>query len=192
MDVRLGTLIFALTMFLPLGISAQSRNLQAVSDMKLMDKLASDHEEVADQAVQEVLRRGGSIITTLLARKGDKRFFYGTLARDENFVMEFHSPTKNAEVNNRLLKEGKLVTVEVAAIYLVSAVYFDSLQIAQSPYLTDLSLLPRDRRAANTDDVIAKAWNALDLWSEKFKSLGLEKLRESNNAPFADASVRFW
>lgn len=192
MYARLGILVTTITLLMTIGINAQDKNIQSISDSDLLEKLTSDKKETANEAVAEVFRRGEKIMPTLLAVKGDKRLFYGVLVKNPSFSMEIRSPSDDSEVNARWLKEGKLVTVEVAAVYLIVAIYYDSLSISQSPYLTNDSLPPAKRRAANTEDVVSKAWEAIDVWSEKFKTLGLEKLRASKDAPLAQASVSFW
>lgn len=192
MYARCGILITTITLLMTMGIIAQNKNIQSISDSELMEKLASNREEVANEAISEIMRRGEKIIPTLLAVKGDKRFFYGVLVKNPSFSMETRWPSDNAVVNARWLKEGKLVTMEVAAVYLIVAIYYDSLSISQSPYLTNDSLPPARRRAANTEDVVSKAWEAIDVWSEKFKTLGLEKLRANKDAPLAEATVSFW
>jgi hypothetical protein len=192
MERRIGGWFAAITLLAAISISGQEKNIRQLSDDKLLEHLSSKKAKVANEAVVEILRRGEKMISILLARKGDRRLFFGTLPADPNFATEFHRPTNKPSVDNPLLQRGKLVTVEVAAIYLICAIYYDSIDIAGSPYLTDLSLPEERQRAANTDEVVAKAWAGLAIWSKKLNARGLRQLRAERDAPLDKAGVNFW
>ena len=192
MERRFGGWFAAIILLAAISISGQDKNMRQLSDDKLLEHLSSKKAKVANEAVVEILRRGEKMISILSARKGDRRLFFGRLPTDPNFATEFHRPTNKPSVDNPILKRGKLVTVEVAAIYLICAIYYDSMDIAGSPYLTDLSLPEEKQRAANTDEVVAKAWAGLAIWSKKLNARGLTQLRAEREAPLDTAGVSFW
>lgn len=72
--------------------------------------------------------------------------------RDSSFLLPL--PTGNAKGD-----ESRVITVEVAALYLISAVFYDSLEFAQAPYLTDGSSVKMNR--FNTPSRVSEAWRAV-------------------------------
>jgi hypothetical protein len=106
-----------------------------------------------------------------------------------NFVFGGTGDPKN---DKKLLKLGKLVTMEVAALYLISAIYFESQRFSQSPYLTDLSLPQLEQKAANTSKLIDRAWRATEKWYRKLTELGIERLRAADDYPLKNSQVEFW
>ncbi len=132
------------------------------------------------------------MIPLLIGLRGDKKPFHGVLKRNSNFATEGYAPTGNKKEGDALIKTGKMVTVEVAALYLLTAIFYESLDIAQSPYLTDASLPARDRRAANTEGVVRKAWMGVDNWMVMLSNSSLSSLRKDNEDPLNNAKVRFW
>lgn len=186
--------LLCLLMFFSILVPAcfgQGEKGKAKSDADVIESLGRTDREVVNAAICEVLKREERIIPLLLAMKGDKRPFYGQLANDTTFTVPAYPSSLDEGVNAKLAKQGKLVTVEVAAIYLISAVYHKSLNIALSPYLTDESLPDHERRAVNTDELVGRAWTALDAWAVKYRTVGLEKLRKSKDAPLGESTVDF-
>jgi hypothetical protein len=172
------------------GAQEKEADMTKVSDTQLLEKLASRDEKNVDSAIDETLRRGEKMISLLIGLKGQRQTFGGRLSRRENAsTLVFEPKSKN---NKTLLKEGKLVTLEVAALYLINAIYFETLDISQSPYLTDLSVPKEKRQAANTPAVIEKAWKSVEEWYRKEKIKGLENVRKNQESPFQNGEVRFW
>ncbi len=123
-----------------------------VTDAQVVENLASQDMKTADAAVEEILRRGEKMLPLLIKKKGDLRFVLARLTRSKDVAQSIYLPLADKKSNERLLKQGKLVTVEVAALYLITAIYYNDLYISQSPYLTDFSVPKEKRRAANTKD----------------------------------------
>jgi hypothetical protein len=165
---------------------------KASTDIELLEDLSSQDRELSDAAIEEVLKRGERMIPLLIQKKGDQRFVIGTLTRNINAAQVVFSPLSDKKANKRLLSKGKLVTVEVAALYLITAIYYNDLYISQSPYLTDYSVTPIKQRAANTSKVIKKAWESTEKWYQRLKIEGLEKLRKDKEDPFTNSDVGFW
>lgn len=122
------------------------------------------------------------MIALLLKLKGDRRAFRGSLARDprsSSFVIVRPNPKKKEQS----LEDGKLVTVEVAALYLITANYYGPLDTAQSHYLTDLSQPEVARREADTRVLIERAWKSTAEWYQRLNDSGLAKLRAADAPP---------
>ena len=163
-----------------------------MTDSQVIGELAASTYKLADAAVDEILKRGVRMIPLLMKKKGDERFFRGFLARSPGTSTSVTNPSGDPKKNKRLLKEGKFVTVEVAAIYLISAIHYGSLNIAQSPYLTDNSLPDVDRRQANTRKLIQKAWKATTEWYQRLIASDITTLRAAGDDPFSSGDVTFW
>lgn len=170
----------------------KNTGIEMITDTQILENLASQDRELADTAVEEILKRGERMIPLLIQKKGDERFVLAKLTRSENSGQAIYLPSPDKKSNKRLLKQGKLVTVEVAALYLITAIYYNDLFISQSPYLTDFSLPKEKRRAANTKEVVNKAWEATESWYKRVKIDGMEKLRKDEEYPFRKSEVKFW
>lgn len=163
-----------------------------LSDTEVVAMLSGQDGDKVDVAIEKILVRGERMIPVLVGLRGDDRPFYGVLKKDSNFATEGYAPTGNKKEDEALIKKGKMVTVEVAALYLLTAIFYESLDIAQSPYLTDASLPAKDRRAANTEEVVRKAWMGVDNWMVMLSNTTLSSLRKDNEHPLKNAKVRFW
>lgn len=162
------------------------------SDIELIEMLSLQDGDKVNVAIDKILERGEKMIPSLIKLRGDRRPFYGILKKDSNFATEGYLPSGNKKEDDYLIKKGKMVTVEVASLYLMTAIFYQSLDISQSPYLTDASLPARDRRAANTEGVVAKAWMGVDNWMVMLRNTSLSSLRKDNEHPLKNAKVRFW
>lgn len=162
------------------------------TDLQLIEDLAASTHKPANSAVDEILRRGVRMMPLLMKMRGDKRFFSGFLARSSGSATIVFVPSGDPKQDKRLLREGKFVTVEVAALYLITAIYYDSLDIAQGPYLTDLSLPEVDRNASNTKKLVERAWKATTDWHQRLTASNISILRAADDYPLKTADVRFW
>lgn len=117
--------------------------------------------------------------------------------RKENFVgsgLGNPNPAEFLEVYpiGKRATHNRIVTVEIAALYLISAIYYGNLEFAQNPFLTDLTLAA-ERRTINNDTVFVKrAWLSTANWYIKSESVGLERLRATKVGPLTDARIAFW
>jgi hypothetical protein len=163
-----------------------------LSDSEVIEELAAPNYKAADAAVDEILRRGVRMIPLLMKKQGDQRFFRGYLARTPHTATSVTVPFGDPKKDKKLLEKGELVTVEVAALYLITAIYYESLHIAQSPYLTDLSLPEIKRRQANKKNLIERAWKATGEWYQRLIASDLQTLRAAKDYPLKSADVGFW
>jgi hypothetical protein len=163
------------------------------TDAQLVERLAAPDTRTANAAIDEIMSRGERMIPLLMKLRGDRRYFNGSLSRgSEESSTSIPAPSSDPRTNRWLLKRGKLLTVEAAALYLITAIYHGTLQFADSPYLTDLSLPEVERRQGNTTGLIKRAWKSTAAWHGRLSASGLAKLKAADDHPLKAASVRFW
>ena len=133
------------------------------------------------------MRRGPSMIPLLLKNKGNRQPFRGWGLGNPQAAQSMSWPTGNAKFD-----EGRVINVEVASLYLISALYYETLEFAQSPNLTDLSLPPSEQRTLNTRELIEKAWTATEAWAITLAAGDIESLRSKQQDPLKDSQVGFW
>lgn len=149
--------------------------------------LGSPDISEAHEAVLEVVRRGEPMIPHLLRLKSRRQAFRGYGLGHPNASQLISLPSGDDKRD-----KGHVVTLEVAALYLICAIYHGNLSFAQSPYLTDLSLRPLKRRAFNSTRLISKAWRSTTEWATQLRKVGLESLRATNQDPLSGSRVAFW
>jgi len=183
---RLFSTMAAVVMFAQVSVCQSAKPMKTLENEQLIVGVQSTDGEKAHKAVSEVFARGDSMIPALLALKGNKRPFAGAswLVRPTAGQLIFPSG-KNDEA-------GRGVSVEVAALYLITAIYQNNLQFAQSPYLTDLAVAPDKRRAMNSEALIERAWQSTEEWAALLKAEGIEQLRREKRAPLDGSRVAFW
>jgi len=125
------------------------------------------------------------MIPLLLSCRGNSNFFYGYGLghRSSGFLIPL--PANDKEVN-----DGRFVTVEVAALYLISAIYHKTLEFAEAPYLTEGS--PVQWQKFNTPERVNRAWDSMETWMRTFRREGIESLRSRYQSPLSGSKVRFW
>jgi hypothetical protein len=152
----------------------------------LMSRFQSADKDAAHLAVKELFIRGESAIPFLAALKGNKKTFTaaGWLGNPSGSQLIFAEPVAG--------DSDVLVPVEVAALFLITAIYEDDLKFAQSPYLTDLGLAPIRRQAKNSQTLIDRAWRSVDPWVAQLKSMDLDQMRKQKRSPLDGSLVDFW
>jgi len=96
-----------------------------MSNEELLESLESTDKEHVHQGLLEIMRRGDVMLPALLRCKGNRKLFYGYGLghRDSAFLVPL--PTGNKERD-----ESRAITVEVAALYIISAIYYETLEFA--------------------------------------------------------------
>lgn len=165
--------------------SNENRTVQNLKDQEVIAMLSNRSMESAHMAVEEIMRRGERMIPLLMGCKGNESFFYGYGLghRSSSFVIPF--PVKGSEIN-----DGSFITVEVAALYLISSIYHNTTEFAEAPYLSDGK--PVSWQRFNTPERVSEAWESTEKWLEMFTSEGIEALRSKNLSPLSRSKVRFW
>jgi hypothetical protein len=82
--------------------------------------------------------------------------------------------------------------MEVAALYLICAIYHNTIEFAQSPYLTDLRLPVNKRDGRNSPELVARAWQAVEEWSRRLDSTTIRELHSRKDDPLRGSGVHFW
>lgn len=165
----------------------RSEKMQEKTDEQVIACLESRSQEMASAAVQETFIRGERMIPLLVRLKGKVRSFNGHGLGNPDASQVIFLPTGNKKID-----KGRVITVEVAALYLISALYHGKLSFAQSALLTDLSMPVEKRTAFNSDVLVEKAWTSTVKWVERLKKDGLNTLRTNNIDPLVDSGVAFW
>jgi hypothetical protein len=176
------------------GSSFRSRDAAVahLSDAQVVKDLKGSSEKKASRAVHEVMARGGRMIPLLLKLKGDRRCFYGDWELGSHAGCSSRmAPNKR----NQCYEWHNASTVEVAALYLIEAVYRDDLKFAQGVTLIERD--PEDGQQRldvkmNGREVIARAWETVERWFAEFGHEGLAALRAKKRGPFAGTKLDFY
>ncbi len=186
---RLAILLLAICTVGTVRVRAQPVQPQSGQDSKdeqLLAALASTDGREANQAVHEIMRRGERMIPLLMRLRGDKRFFYGYGIYNPDSAWNGTS----IPVAGDNPDEGRLATVEVAAIYLISAIYYGTTEFAASIYLSDGTPVKND--SFNTPERVAAAWASVEQWGKELEQKGLKKLQREDLAPLHYSKLHFW
>ncbi|MBC7912342.1 MAG: hypothetical protein H7Y30_17675 [Pyrinomonadaceae bacterium] len=187
-------LVFSLS---SLHSTAQTRTCCAdLSDQELVNLLTlqidkyhpDNHGKYNDitQATTQIVRRGQKMIPLLAQLKGNKNFYHGrTLGRILPSDTQRGIGKEDTPENN----DGSIVTVEVAALYLISAIYHANIEFAYRAYLTDGT--PVELFEYNSPAEIAKAWEATEAWMGRLEREGLDSLYGKGLSPLNNSGVVF-
>jgi hypothetical protein len=160
------------------------------SDKEVIRQLASRTPIEADASVDEILRRGDAILELLLSCRGDEQSFAGS-----SLLNPDASILTPVEIEGYPLPESqrvRMVTVEVAALYLCSAIYRGNRHFAQAPLLVDLNEPEGARTAANTRDRLDRGFKAAESWVAECRKSGLAAMRSRNREPLFGTSLRWY
>ncbi len=160
------------------------------SPEKLTALLASSDYQECNDATKEIFKTGEKIFDLLLEQQGNTRPFSGTLLGNPNsgtftFVEIPGLPLSQSD-------REKTITVEVACLYLISAIYHGRLDFAQNALLTDLNLPPTERSARNKSEYIKRGFRAVKKWVERYEKSGLASLKEKGENPLREANLAWW
>lgn len=173
-----------------------SKETQQPTEQELINQFLYDDSIEGGKAIFE---RGERMIPLLMKLKGNRDFFWPLGLGNPGAAKAWKLPVQGKGVK---LEAGKtvydtdmdtdVVTKEVAALYLICAIYHKNLQFAQTPLLTDLSLPLEKRRDRNTKELVDKAWTAAEAWAEVMKKEGLSSLQAKHHDPLKGSYVAFW
>jgi hypothetical protein len=166
-------------------VGNEQKTMQDRTDEQVIVALSSQDSGRSHQAVEEVMKRGERMIPLLMHSKGNTQAFYGYGLGNHSSAFLLPSPT-----GNKKLDEGSIITVEVAALYLISAIYHETLEFAEAPYLTDGTHVRQQK--FNTRKRVAAAWASVEKWAQALKGERLESLRSIQRSPLKDSIVHFW
>lgn len=164
--------------------------LSKMPDDGLALKLASDDEKEATKAALEIFKRGKTMIPHLMNLKGVKSIYEGYCLNDYKGGVGVSKPSDETSPKDADVDNGWYVTVEVASLYLISAIYYKNISFAQVPHLTGNKYVKG--RRYNIPKRVRKAWKATEKWFKKFEKKGIEKLRQSNEFPLKTTEIHFY
>ena len=78
-------------------------------------------------------------------------------------------------------------SVEVAALYYVSYLFYQKWDHADAPFLVN-----QRNRKLNSDKTVSKAYKAYKKWFERVREIGLEEARKQKLDPLADSGVEWY
>jgi len=171
------------------GKSGSLRTYSEVPDAELPFRLASTDANQATQAALEIFRRGERMIPYLMKLKGRKSIYLGYCLNDSQGGVGVREPSEDTDPKDADPDNGWYVTVEVASLYLISAIHYQNLSFAAAPYLTGTKDVRNWRY--NTPKRVRRAWKAMEKWYARFKKEGIAKLRQSDEFPLKTARVQF-
>jgi hypothetical protein len=169
------------------GVALTGCTTAACHEQLLVRQLGSNDVATATTASKMLLTCGSKGIETLATLRGDARLYYGRPPGDRNSAFLTVAPESADKIGRE-----RAVSVEVAALYLINAIYFGDPEFAQSAYLTDNSLPPVERTARNSQERIDAAWSSVDRWLSEYRGRGLRSMRRRRVDPLFFTSIRFW
>lgn len=165
----------------------------AQTDREVVQRLGSRDPDESYEAARQIFRRGERMIPLLVDLKGDRRpFARGFLGHSSSGDFAFLPEGDDWE-------EGRIVTVEVAALYLISAIYFEDFHFGFSGYLKDVtgrqSECITDSKGewprSNSRERVERAWSSLESWMAQYSKEGLASLRGHKHHPLAGSGLGF-
>lgn len=166
--------------------AAQKFDVTTMRNEDLVSNFESGTSEEITGSAIEIFKRGEKMIPLLIKLKGKDADYSGYCLGDPNEADGY------GEIPGI---EGSRVTIEVASLYLINAIYFDNLAFANVPYITDRK---QDKvrgfkgyRNYNTSKRIEKAWKSTGKWYQKLQEVGIKKLRKDDQRPFRSAKIYF-
>jgi hypothetical protein len=172
------------------GKDTGNARMNNLSDEQVVEKIASQNRSEASQALNEAFKRGARIIPLLLKYRGDRRFYFGErLGRKNTGDFKMEPPN----VDNVGEDETRIETTEVAALYLVSSIYFGSLEFAHSALLFDTNIPEEQREFANTQLLLDRAWESTERWVSELKEKSFDILKcKEKREPLYGSGVKFY
>jgi hypothetical protein len=158
--------------------------MPVLPDEQVVEQLASREPEEADAAVGEIMRRGARLTGLLLKHRGNQRHFAGTSLFNPRASILLPIPTEGFEIPES--QKYRVLTVEVAALYLISAIQRGLLHFSQAPLLLDPAEPQGSRVIANMLERVARAFDAAEQW------FGTDATARPSGDPIAASGLRWY
>ncbi len=165
------------------GAQDTARMDSSPADQRTLQDMGSSDHNVATQAVQKAFDDGEASIAWLVGCQGDHRPYPGKpFGRKLSSTLMLYPENAASELWP--------ISVEVACLYVLQAIFDDDMEHASSMLLTDHTLPVMDRRAKNTPKLVERAWREVVTWYSEYKKEGLKSTRIRSRSPLSD--VGFW
>jgi len=153
----------------------------------LIQKLSSKDPATAEDAAKQIFALGDAAVPLLLSQKGNRSCFYGLRALGNWSGGGTVQAVPSCDAGS------SQITVEVAALYLISAIFFEDLEFAGPPFLCAISKVSKTctDNTGNSRKRIKKAWRATLDWNKKAQKSGITYMRERNLHPLSGAGLSF-
>lgn len=145
---------------------------------EVLQKLASQNPSEANAGVAQAIHIGIPMIPWLLRLRDRKEAFSGSALLNPRVSMLMPVQLPGFELPDS--EKYRVVSVEAAALYLVSAIHHGDLHFAQAALLLDPSESPLKRLIANTPERLGRAFDAAQIWCREQLANGV---RRSPHAP---------
>ena len=134
--------------------------------------------------------RGERMIPLLLQNKGDQRPYAGGGLGKETAAWAFMIPKEGKPLRK---SDPPVITVEIASLYLISAIYYGRLDFAEGPVLVNRTKSAGERKLLNNDNrQMKRVYDTYADWVKKVKAEGLDALRQRNEPPLAGTRFGWW
>ena len=144
----------------------------------------------ADAAIGEIMSRGPRMIGLLLKQRGNHQFFAGTSLLNPRASILLPIPMEGYVLPESQMH--RVVTVEAAALHLISAIHCGKLHFAQAPLLLDLNEPQGKRTIANTEERMMRAFDAAEQWYRTNGAAALQTRSAAANEPIAASNLRWY
>ena len=155
--------------------------LKNYADSQVVEFLTSKDLKESAAAAKELFSRGDRVIPELLKLEGNNNCFYGLKALGKRGAHGQNEYETVCGVSN------DRVSVEIAALYLISAIFEEDLKYANPPFLCC-----GDAPNGNTPENIKTAWKATKSWYEAVEQQGIEYIRDRSQWPLRSVGMRFY
>ena len=167
-----------------------------LNEKQLLAFLTSEDDDKIDKAIKYLFEQGTKSLDFLQNLEGHKEFCISNLLGYAQWwctapIPREYRPLGYFELLTEKEKE-KSITVEVVSLYLISAIYYDELAFTDSPFLVDLTLSEKERRAANKEEYLIRGFFSARKWVKKCQEVGIEILREQEEHPLKSVNLSWW
>jgi hypothetical protein len=167
------------------GLSSMDKR----NDSEVIEALKSRDASTADRAAQEVFVRGDRMFPLLMTLEGDKQAFSGTALYNPRASIVYPIPGHGQLTESQT---EQVTTLEVAALYLISAIYHENLHFANGLLLVDLTVQRGDRKARNSKEYLGRAWESLRDWMLEYQRRGIGFMRSKKQDPLSAAKLGWY
>ncbi len=160
-----------------------------LSNEYLTTLMTSEDHGDCRTAISEIMKRGEAMFEFLLNLKGNSTFFPGDLG-DPNAAELTFMPHPDFPLSES--SKNKVVTVEVAGLYLISAIYFQRTDFSRIAVFRDLNIEQVSKSISNKKENVERAYQWVEKWVEKCRREGIASLREKKIDPLAGSNLYWW
>ena len=178
-------ILSVMIMSVPLLANAQTpkqtneNHLKNYADSQVVEFLTSEDMKESAAAAKELFSRGDRVIPELLKLEGNNDCFYGLRVLGKRGQQGSSDYDFLCEGNGR-------VSIEIAALYLISAIFEEDLTYARRPFLVN-----DDADDGNSPENIKTAWKATKSWYEAVERQGIAYIRDRSQWPLRSVGMRF-